>query len=207
MFALFACRWRHQGLYLVYSLAFITFWKLVLVGRCRTGLTEQLPFVVNPQPANCEWVSLWITGQLQEMCFIQTQAVYVHVILCPLSGTTWSFHQSTQQKSLFTSHIYSYLSFTVNGFPKVKCLTFTFSPLLSHSGVNESEQKHSRWKTTQCFKCLTYTWADRNCIYMRRKTFRRFIQTLYFQIGSERALMIPVGKHSHCSRIQIQQEQ
>lgn len=116
-------------------------------------------------------------------CSIHARVVYVRVVLRPLSGTAGSFHQTTRQKCLFTSHIYSYLSFRVNGFPKIKCLTFTLSLWLSDCGVNESEQKHLGVKTTRCLKCLRYTLVDRNCIYMSRITLMRFIQTLYFQIG------------------------
>lgn len=133
-----------------------------------------------PQPHKC----LRITRQFDKVWFlIQTkphQGVYLYVILCPLSGTTQSFYQTTWQKCLFTSYIYSYLSFGVKGFPFVKCWTFTFSLWLWNCDVNWIEQKHSghSLNTTLGFEYLSYTVTDKNCIYMTRKTLMRFVQML-----------------------------
>lgn len=43
--------------------------------------------------------------------------VFLHIILCHLSAAAGSFYQTTRQKCLFTSHIYSYISFGVNALP------------------------------------------------------------------------------------------
>lgn len=77
--------------------------------------------------------------------------------LCPLTKPAWSFCHTTWQKCLLTAHIYSNLSFGVNGLSRGE--VFNFSPRLCRLRCEQKLTKTLTVTTTPCFKCHSYTVA------------------------------------------------